>query len=335
MIKRLSEIDVIRMFVIAILVLMHSFAPHGGAWAIPIGVECQNSVYFWLHKVLYSGMLETFVCISGFLYAFGCSKKTIGNKQFIIGKLKHIYLPSVVWSALYILLFRQDAGYDMFRSVRYALYGVGHLWFLPMLFLCFMLERFVVAKIKRHTLIILAIIAVLPYPGMPFSLNRSFYYLFFFHFGVLLFSEPEKIKSWKLKKFVCLYILLFVIGSYLIYFKLHPENASNIISKAMIIMVQHIVTFCYSLPMLFIYFIVGYSIKSKNIHNFAQTMAPFAFGVYIFQEFILRILYYFTPFCAYMGDLMFPWVGFAVALIVSFALSYCCNRIRWIKPLIG
>jgi len=74
----LSEIAFIRPLLIVLLVMYHAFIIYMGGWQEPSGfIPCKG--YEWIARFSYSFMLETFVFISGYLFAFQRLKK---NESF-------------------------------------------------------------------------------------------------------------------------------------------------------------------------------------------------------------------------------------------------------------
>ena len=61
--------------------------------------------------------------------------------------------------------------------------------------------------------------------------------------------------------------------------------------------------------------------NNHSLSNQYIKLGGYCFGVYIFQQFILQYLYYYTSLPLITG-LWLPWVGFVLALLVSFALTY-------------
>ena len=90
--ERLKEIDIIRTFVIILLVLYHALAPYCGGWDMPSYAQ-PNEGFYWGGKLAYSGMLETFVLISGYVFAFSLQKKVISFRLLLAGKLKRLFVP--------------------------------------------------------------------------------------------------------------------------------------------------------------------------------------------------------------------------------------------------
>ena len=102
--ERLKEIDIIRTFVIILLVLYHALAPYCGGWDMPSYAQ-PNEGFYWGGKLAYSGMLETFVLISGYVFAFSLQKKVISFRLLLAGKLKRLFVPCMCWGIIMTLIF--------------------------------------------------------------------------------------------------------------------------------------------------------------------------------------------------------------------------------------
>lgn len=90
--KLLGDAVLIRLFLILLLVLYHSFCVFCGAWEVPNGFP-EIPVYWWVGKAASSFMLETFVFLSGYLYGEQIQKKGIGVVNFestILRKAKRL-----------------------------------------------------------------------------------------------------------------------------------------------------------------------------------------------------------------------------------------------------
>lgn len=64
----MNDVVVMRVILVALLILYHSFAPFSGNWD-PI-YSFDSPVYFWIGKFGYSFFLEAFVFISGLLAGY-------------------------------------------------------------------------------------------------------------------------------------------------------------------------------------------------------------------------------------------------------------------------
>ena len=150
--KRLADVVVIRNILIVLLVFYHAFAIYSGAWS-PIKGFPEIKTYWWLDKLSYAFMLELFVFVSG--YVFGYQVRVKGEsklqaKDLFWGKFKRLMIPCMVFSLLYILLFGHIT-----QPIQKTLYGlmngVGHMWFLPMLFWCFVGTWIIEKSFKEMT----------------------------------------------------------------------------------------------------------------------------------------------------------------------------------------
>lgn len=67
--NNLDEVSFIRPILIVLLVLVHSFTVFNDRWPPFEGfVPCET--YKWIYRLSYSFMLETFIFVSGYIYAF-------------------------------------------------------------------------------------------------------------------------------------------------------------------------------------------------------------------------------------------------------------------------
>ena len=65
------------------------------------------------------------------------------------------------------------------------------------------------------------------------------------------------------------------------------------------------------------------------------TLSGYCYGVYIYQQFILQYLYYKTSVPLLVNEYALPWIGFAVALVLSLLLCWVSLKTRVGRFLIG
>lgn len=102
----LKEVNVIRPLAIIMLVLMHAFTIYGGSWPKPEKTY-DVEVYFWIQKLSFACMLEMFVFLSGYVFAYQvCElKKKYSSYQLIKVKFKLLIMPSIVFSIIYSMFY--------------------------------------------------------------------------------------------------------------------------------------------------------------------------------------------------------------------------------------
>ena len=210
----LYEVVPIRLFLIVTLVFYHAFAIHSGAWE-SINSNQEIPIYAILDKLSYACLLETFVFISGYILGNKVSKKHILSAQNVfLKKAKRLIIPSILFSFLYILLLGDDTQ-PLLKILYRIINGAGHMWFLPMLYWCFV-EIYILEKINidiKYKVFLLFLLMPFSILSIPFRLGSSLYYLFFFYLGYCIKKYDYNLKLNKhqiLFVFVCFCLFLFV-----------------------------------------------------------------------------------------------------------------------------
>lgn len=183
---------VIRPIAVFLIVLWHAFIIYQGGWH---KLENYTDVraYWWIAKCSIIFSLELFTFVSGYVFAFQNSIKPKPYGVFIVGKIKRLLLPSIVFSILYLLVIRGvDSIDNYYKTTIDILCGIGHLWYLPMLFVVFAISYFIVklnAKVVNVLMVILfAVATVILAVNLPYNIPVILYYLPFFFNGVLFFQ---------------------------------------------------------------------------------------------------------------------------------------------------
>ena len=336
-VKRLNEIDFMRPLIIIMLVVMHSFSIYtggSGSWPYPEGIM-PVTAYKWVQIVSYGCMLEAFTFISGYLFGFQLKNKPVKFSKLLKSKAIRLLIPSFVFSLLYIVLFSWN---NIIFSVRWGvntLYsiicGYAHLWYLPMLFWCFLLT-WCINRIKVKEEIKLGIIYTISlFVVIPFLLqiNTTFQYLPFFYLGVYLYKKP--IENASLKNAV-LYILLFLVILFPVSFyrSTHPT-----------LLTWQKVLFWYLKQLYASFGTIGLFVFCKLIANRKESFPLLlqfnacCFGIYVLHQFVLKYLYYYSLLPSWCGTYLLPWCGFLVAFFVSLGLTWFFRRYKFGRFLFG
>ena len=186
--KLLYEVSYIRPIVIFLLVVSHSFTKiHKGA-----GTETQPfelaEAYLWLVRLIKGFRIETIALVAGYVFAY--QSLVLGRKYpfwpFMVKKFKRLIVPMLILGVVYYFCFlSRQSDFHFASFVVTLLSGCGHLWFLPMLFWCFM-AIWVIDRFKLSswiTLVVLALISVVPNSGLPLGFNRLPHFLFYVFAG--------------------------------------------------------------------------------------------------------------------------------------------------------
>lgn len=340
----LYEVVPIRLFLIISLVFYHAFAIFSGAWK-PINCYPEVKFYAVLDKLSYACLLETFVFISGYILGYQVRLKgrdsVLNFKKLLISKFKRLLVPSILFSIIYLYCFG-----DMTKPILLLFYdilnGVGHMWFLPMLFWCFIFIPFVerINMTYRWTiLLILALIyfSVLP---LPFRFGVALYYFLFFYVGYL-FQKNQLITKYsctKIKLFVSLIAFLGIFTLKYLFDDSYIYNNLNgriLLKIVFYIMQTTLKAVCASLGVFLLLHIslIFLNKRERSIWNNLLLLSECSFGVYLFQQFILQ--YFNRSNLPYMiNPYVYPWVSFVLCIVISVFVTFLFRKTKIGKQLI-
>ncbi|MCR4826962.1 MAG: acyltransferase [Bacteroidales bacterium] len=337
---RLDEVTLMRTILALLIVFMHSFTCYNGSWEQPAGYV-DIPLYKWLQRVSFAFTLETFVFISGYLFAFQriTLKRTGGWINLIVNKLKRLILPSIIFSIIYFLLFYEYKGLG--NAVYSIINGCGHMWYLPMLFWCFvfgwLLEQI---KIKDGwKMAFLVVLNLIPFPNLPLRIFTSFVFMAYFYGGFLFYKNRERITSWvTLRTLIVSWVFFIILFAVMRPLRdvLAPDSSFSVTQKVIVLVGNHFCQLLYaSVGLIAFYGTAVYYIQHHQLSEATKKIAACCFGIYLFQQFVLQLLYYKTSFPLLVGPYWLPWCGFVIAAVVSYVLSVLLLKTKVGKFLIG
>lgn len=311
-----------RPILLVLLVSYHAFAPYCGAWGLPIGAE-ENIIYKWLALFSRAFRLEAFVFVSGYIFAMQVIQKNKFKSVVELAKSKffRLIIPCWIFGLLYWLLFKS-------ASLVSVLTGIGHLWYLPCLFWCFIFSYILFKKSyeHKHVFLGLIIIATISFVPLPLQLNKAMYYLLFFYLGGVFWKYTNFISKYSTKKIIFLLSVLFVIFlvacNYLIEYNNSCIDGSSIYVKAILLssnMFAKIILATTGILTLFL--IASAYTRNHSLSAYTIQIGTLGYGVYIFHQFILVWLYYNTSLSDIVGGLWLPWIGLVSAVVISILLT--------------
>lgn len=232
-----------------------------------------------------------------------------------------------------------------YKSIGDFLYtilnGAGHLWFLPMLFWCFLIGL-LVQKIKIRSwmkYIWLVLIALISYLPLPLRLGSTMYYFLFFYGGIIIYQMKETILVKLNNRILIVLWICFIsafVGLTIVQNQIAQIEFDGIIMKAILLSLDKVCRIFYSTLGLFALYCTSlFFIECHQIPNWLAKISKYCFGVYLFQQFILQLLYYNTSIPVDLGPYVLPWFGFVVTIILSLFLSWITSKTRVGRFLIG
>lgn len=345
--KWLNDVAVIRPLAIFLIVVTHAFTMYNGGWPLPNGVESIIG-YKWIAVFLGSFRMQTVIFIGGYVFAFQEEIKSKPFNTFFKIKLKRLILPSIFFSLIYYFLFLYKADSFSFNEFLInILSGSGHMWFLPMLFWCFIASKWLIV-LKYNRLYILSFLAVLSVIAVlipiPFGINRACNYLFYFYLGIYIWNNKDKVISTfsrikvlvpSMLVFVAILISLTLLNEKIINdFLNSPIKYMKLIGS----LVLYFDIFIYSTFGVLLFFLtVNYFIEVKNKipSKLFFSANAICYGVYIYQQFILQFIYYKTPIALNVNIYILPWLALIITLVISILFAILTLKTKFGKFLIG
>ena len=337
---RLDEITLMRTILALLIVFMHSFTCYNGSWAQPAGYV-EIPLYKWLTRTSFAFTLEAFVFLSGYLFAFQriTLQRTDGFWKLTINKLKRLILPSVIFSVLYFVLFYEYKGVG--NAAYSIINGCGHMWYLPMLFWCFvggwLLEQI---KIKDGwKMAFLVAMNLLNVISLPLRISTAFTYLVYFYGGYLVYKHSDIIKNYITPRNLVFSWVIFII----VFAVFRPlpdifsvDSTCSNAHKALMVVFYHVGQLIYaSVGLAAFYMTTVYFTQHHQLSETTKKVSACCFGIYLFQQFVLQLLYYKTSFPLLVGPYWLPWCGFVIAGFVSYVFSALLLKTKVGKFLIG
>lgn len=342
---RLYEVSVIRPIIILSLVINHAFdkIASGGGHINDFILPC---AYQWANWFNFEATLEIFVLISGYLFAFQCITlaRNYPFHVYALKKAHRLLLPMLVFGVFYyFFFFFNKESFTISDFIMKLLNGCGHLWFLPMLFWCLILLWVIVAFHidGKITLVCLACLSVIKYLPLPFGLSQIPHYLFYAFWGYYLYKNKEVVlAAFKRREWILpmLWLLYFMF----VWLK-HSQYIQTLICdvflyKGVIYISNGLIELFACLSGIFALYGTVSLITMKEsfeMSPFIKKADKVSFGIYLYHQFILVALYHYTSIVFHVNEWLLPWIGFSIAITISWLLTSLTLYTRFGKFLLG
>lgn len=346
----LSDVAAIRLLLIFLLVFYHAFAPFCGigTWE-PIypnsAIGNLGIVYKVLGLLPHGFRLESMVFISGLLFGYTLKihPERLSFNNCVLRKAKRILLPACIFGIVYYALFF-DMSAPWYIITWKIINGCGHLWFLPMIFWCFVMT-YVIAKYplgggkikSQKVLIISAILSCLVLTGffpLRLGLAIQYYIYFFLGFCVRQYNYDIKLKG---NLPIALMIVLYVVCLFLSIY-LNDIHIDNRIIRYSLIVASQLSHLGGALCMIVVIFTIA---NKKAVKDFLDKrdglikLSGYCYGVYIYQQFILKYIYYKTTIPTLINPYLTPWIMTLFTIALSLFLCHLTLKTKVGKFLIG
>ena len=327
---------------IIFLVADHAFAIYTGAWRKPVESFPYVAPYDWIGEGVYSCMLESFVFISGIVFGFAILRNPnrMSFDYCVKAKAKRLLLPCVIFSLAYMTIFwKEYQNCSLPELIMMPFRGAGHMWFLPVLFWCFvftyLIERKWGGNVKQ--LYLFAVLSIInPFiVTLSFGLNVVLSYYFFFYAGFLIGSKHLRLP---IPKHPLMQISVFV-AAFIIHMKLkYNFEATTYLERYSRYVIRNVPKFIMaSIGVYMLHYIANKQCLQRALgrHDLLITLSNYCYGVYICQQFVLWYIYYATDIVMEVNVLLLPWLTFSFTLLLSVIITHFSLKTKIGRFLIG
>lgn len=330
--KRFEEISIMRVLAMTMIVAFHSLCFYSGRWvkvdAIDIPVWNKLSCFLDLID------LNMFVFISGYLYGYLYiyRNKYRHPSEVIRIKARRLLIPYLFWGIPMAIIWPWNTWSKL-------LYGIGHLWFLLMLFgvftLTVLLQLLNSQRIRFTSKVGISLIVTGYVLGLIFSkyvyagdflcINKVLYYFPAFMIGYLC----AKLRvGWMLPNWA--YIITPFAIMALFAFVWYPIPLPYTLLQLIRLLLAY--TICIELLI-----ILSKTILSDRTHKAIQQIERLSMGLYIFNQMMMDIVFT-TPVLHRFFEVHWmigPFVLFPIGFFPPLLLSYIFNKYKELKWTIG
>ena len=214
-----------------------------------------------------------------------------------------------------------------FNTINTLLSGYGILWYLNMLFWCFIVAYPISKKVKSNyfQLFILLISFALIYVKCPavMGLDNFCRMFFYFYFGTLFSETILKHKVWSSKILIAIVGVIFLVSyfiyEYNVFCDMNNQKIKFITGNSLRISF-----------ILFVIILIRSFEKKLNYNFIIKYLDENSFGCYIFHYPIIYFLYKsnITMINSFHNNWLFPVISFFSAVIISYQFTYYLRRLK-------
>ena len=177
-----------------------------------------------------------------------------------------------------------------------------------------------------------------PFMFVPLGFGRAFDFFIYFFMGYCIQTKRLSLPAVK-RSNISIAIMLFAI-SFLLFMAIRTyiQVGDSMVEKATMMILKNI---CHTTNALSaIYLIYSFANKQSVLHFLSNkplliTLSSYCYGVYIYQQFILKILYYQTQLPFVVNAYWLPWIATVATIVLSLLLCHFTLTTKIGRFLIG
>lgn len=329
--KHIVFIDYIRVIAMLMIVALHCICYYTGKW----GGQDRPRIEFYdgLSDILHGIALPMFTCISGFLYAVQRERgKYSDYGRFVIGKVKRLLVPMIVWSAICMLII------PVAQFSFAGLMGYHHLWFLGMLFWLFVLSPilFRLAHVSDNGVLLCSCVLIVvsflfsknPMAQLPLEISDAGKYVCAFYAGIASGVHYKKLAKTENKRlwFVGVVLMLAFIAESMLWRR---------IDSLLIVNICHLSRYIMS-TVLCVVLIAALMKAEIKVGKWIAYLSILSMGIYVIHHIVIELLLKIGFVGMFMKEhiVMAPVCLMFVVLVVSIMTADMIKRSRFISKLL-
>jgi peptidoglycan/LPS O-acetylase OafA/YrhL len=320
-IKQITEISLLRPIFLLIIVLYHCICYYCEVWQ-PSKIITEYDI---CGRIAMPIGLTGFTFISGYLlYFFYKQGKYSEYKPFLINKTKRLILPFIFWGIIIQLLFKEC---NLWNNPL-------HLWYLPMIFLCYVIGYIIcplIKKIKGEVWLIIIFLTTILFQRIFNFHYIAFYFSIYFPFFILGMS----IDTFNIKKKNILIIALFSLIILIILSILISTHKTNLIfTRGCLERLRY--ASCIGI-LIFLFKNIAIIFNDNIIQKpFWQLLNKYSMGIYIFHHIYLSLLLKIKLYSNFMDKyiIIAPLITFIIIISLSILTAKLTSRIKILQHFI-
>lgn len=322
---KLTQITTIRALAILLVAFGHSIILYSPSWGVYHTVR-EVPMLAWLKAVINAVQMPLFFSLSGYLFVFTHKKKR-GLLKLLKSKAIRLLVPYFLIGFCYLTPLRMLIRYPGYQEktitdlIRCFLMGtdVGHLWFLPALFLIFLLAEVVLTIAQKlpgirqfPAAFLLLASGFLYLEGYRFDfgyspLQSAYWNLIWFSFGYFLNVHQNAVKRiYKMK-----WAKWLLLGMNLVLAGYCSTKTSVGLYLGMVLSALYILN--------------AYGAIPEKACSFTEKISANSFGVYLFHSPLIYITFSMIPNAA---PAIVVFINFVVFGLAAYGLTNLVRRLK-------
>lgn len=198
-----------------------------------------------------------------------------------------------------------------------------------MLFWCFF-YTWVVEKLnvrKRFKIAIVCFCSLFIILPNYLRMSQAFYYLPFFYLGYVVWEKKDRISPlFNIRNLFILWTLFALLFVTMFYIRDNYLQYIHDVSSTLYRYFDMVCKYSYSIVGTIAFYATAVVITKKyQVGSKIMKVGGLCFGVYIWQQFILKLLLYKSNFALAVNIYLLPWVIMIIALVLSLFLAKVCK----------